>query len=161
MKCYTIQKLKTWEEAQVKGYLTGNEEVIDEDFLPSYKWMINQMEKRIENYNNEFPIWLWLDTSNISFVELLEDEWVLLEAELNENEVLISHFDAWHYVLNNSSFEEEDNSITKEESWEYIFDKDKLKKFDYDFEKGDLQVTVGKINCKDIKVKKYILNNKL
>lgn len=159
MKYYTIQKLYAWEDAKERGYLTGNKAYIDEEcFLSSYIWMMKQMAKRIKNYNNEFPIWLWLDTSNICFNELLNDEWVLLEINVSDEQVLLSNFEAWHFVLNNWDFDEENKTISKEQSWEYIFDKDKLKKFDYGFEKEDLQGTIGKVDCKNIKVLKYILN---
>jgi hypothetical protein len=122
--------------------------------------MMEQMGKRIENYHNELPIWLWLDTSNICFSELLNDEWVLLEIKLSEEQVLLSNFEAWHYVLNGWNFEEGNSIITKEQSWEYIFDKDKLERFGYGFEKEDLQGTIGRIDCKDVKIIKYILNDK-
>lgn len=161
MKCYTVQRLNAWKEAKIKGYLTGNRKFIDEEwFLSSYTWIMKQMAKRLKNYNNEFPVWVWLDTSNICFNELLDDEWVLLEIELNEEQVLLSNFEAWHYVLNGWIFEEENSIITKEQSWEYIFDKDELERFGYGFEKEDLQGTIGRIDCKNIKAIKYILNNK-
>ena len=159
MKYYTVQKLSAWLDANNKGYLTGNEEYIDKEwFLKSYKWMMKQMTKRLINYNNEFPIWLWLDISNISFSELLNDEWVLLEIELDDEHVLLSNFLAWHHVLNDCSLDD-DCQITKEQSWEYIFNEHDLEKFGYGFEDEDLQGTIGKIDCDHIKVIKYLLNN--
>lgn len=161
MKFYTIQKLKAWEEAKSHGVLTGDKDYIDEDWLlDSYIWIMKQMKKRLKDYNDEFPVWLWLDTSNIYFNELLEDEYVLLEVSLPEEQVLISNFDAWHTVINNWHLDEENDTITKEESWEYIFDKEKLDKLGYGFDNEDLQGVTGIINCKDIKVLKYILNEK-
>lgn len=160
MKFYTIQKLKAWNEAKLKGFLTGDNNYIDKEwFLDSYTWMMNQMSKRLPNYKEEYPVWLWLSTDNISFSELLQDNYVLLEVKLDENQVLISNFDAWHFVLNDSHFDEEDTSITKEESWEYIFNKEKLAKWNYEFEKEDLQEVIGRIDCKDIKVLKYIVSD--
>lgn len=100
MKCYTIQNLNAWEEAKIKGYLTGDRKFVDKDFLSSYTWMVQQMGKRIDNYNNELPVWLWLDTANICFNELLDGEWVLLEVELSEDQVLLSNFEAWNFILN-------------------------------------------------------------
>lgn len=158
MKYYTIQKLSAWEVAKETGFLTGNKKYIDESFINAYRWIMKQMSNRINNYNNEFPIWLWLDISNIHINAALEDEWVVLEVEVDEEQVLLSDFNAWHFVLNDWHFDEENNNISKEESWEYIFDREKLKKLEYDFDKNDLQGTTGKIDCKNIKVLKYILN---
>lgn len=157
MKCYTIQKLKAWREAEIKGYLTGNEEFLDGEWLsPYYPWMKKQMVKRIKNYNNETLVWLWLDPSNINFVELLDDKYVLLEVEVEDDQILLSNFDAWNFVLNDWNLDET-NTISKEESWEYMFDKEKLEKYELDFENCDLQGTMGKIDCKNIKVLKHII----
>lgn len=159
MKCYTIQKLNSWNEAKEKGFLTGNEEYIDKDwFFSSYSWMMKQMSKRITNYNNELPIWVWLDVSNICFAELLEDEWVLLEINVPEDDILLSNFDDWHFILNNWHFDEENKTISKEQSWKYIFDKDILENLGYGFEKEDLQGTIGRVNCENITVLKHIVN---
>ena len=62
--------------------------------------MVQQMGKRIDNYNNELPVLLWLDIANICFNELLDGEWVLLEVELSEDQVLLSNFEAWNFILN-------------------------------------------------------------
>lgn len=160
MKYYTIQNLKAWKEANKKGFLAGNKDYIDEEwFSKPYTWMMTQMSKRLKNYNNEYPIWLWLDVSNIQFCELLDEDWVLLEIELKEDEVLLSHFEAWHIVLNNDYLDDENLMETKEESWEHIFDKDKLEVLGYGFDKDDLQGTAGAIDCKNIKVLKYILTS--
>lgn len=159
MKCYTVQKLSAWEEAKQKGFLTGNKTYINEEwFLSYYLWMMKQMAKRIKNYHNEFPIWVWLDASNICFSELLDDEWVLLEIDISEEQILLSNFEAWHFMLNDWNFDEENKTICKDQSWEYIFDKEKMEKLDYGFEKEDLQGTIGEIDCKNIKVLKYIVN---
>lgn len=161
MKYYSIQKLAAWEEAKEKGFLSGNKKYVDEEFfLNSYLWMMKQMKKRIKDYNNEFPIWLWLDKSNLFLTQYLEDEWCLLEIEMDEDKVLLSNFDAWHVVLNDWRFEEENKNISKEESWEYIFNKEKLKELGYEFDKEDLQGTTGRIDCKNIRVLKYIVDEK-
>lgn len=96
------------------------------------------MDKRINN--NSFPIWLWSTKPN------LNDEGhfnkgtkaVCLTVEIPDNKVLLSDFDAWHCVLNNcfcSLMDEEDKlfeqgklNISKEQSWERIFDLEQLRK---------------------------------
>lgn len=160
MKFFTMQKLKAWKNAQLKGYLSGNGDYIDAKwFGNSYKWMMKQMALRLKNYNNELPIWLWLDTSNIYFNELLNDEWVLLEINILEEDVLLSNFNAWNVILNDGHLNEDNTAITKEQSWEYIFNKNKMKQLGYSFDIDDLQGVIGKVDCKNIKPIKYILNS--
>lgn len=159
MKFYTLQNLKAWNQAKLKGYLEGNKEYADEEFFSkSYLWMMEQMSKRLKHYNEEYPIWLWVDPSNINCVELLQDEWVILEVNLSNEQVLLSNFEAWHIVLNDCHLDEENLKMTKEKSWECIFDKGILKKLGYGFDDYDLQAVTGKIELNDIKVIKYIVN---
>lgn len=154
---FTLQKSEAWEEAQQKGYLTGNIDHINvEWFMESYTWMINQMSKRLKNYNNEYPVWLWLDYRNVSFANIMKGDWVFLEVNIPKEEVLLSNFDAWHVVLNEGHFYDDENVMTKEESWECIFEKDILEKMGYDFDDMDLQGVIGKIDVKDIRVLKCI-----
>ncbi|WP_228409450.1 DUF3841 domain-containing protein [Radiobacillus deserti] len=61
-----------------------------------------------------------------------------MTVEVPDNKVLLSNFDAWHCVLNDwfcSMTNEEDElfvqgklNITKEQSWERIFDIEKIRK---------------------------------
>lgn len=62
---YTIQGINAWIEAQNQGYLVGNKEYVCEDFIRPYQWMMKQMQKRIPDYNGEYPIWLWPDKQDL------------------------------------------------------------------------------------------------
>lgn len=159
MKLYTVQNLKAWIKSQELGYLTGNDEYIDEDFKPAYNWMKEQMKNKLRNYNEETPIWLWLDVNNINIGELLNDEYVILEVKLDESEVLLSNFIVWHNVLNGWHVDET-YDMTIEESWELIFDFEELEEMGYDIDDiSNVQGVTHKINLKDITKIKYMVNN--
>lgn len=160
MRYYTLQTLKAWNEAKEKGYLTGNEEFVIPEFKRYYQWMMKQMSKRINSYNNEYPIWLWLTLENVHIESTLDDDYVLLEIELLEDKVLLSKFDAWHVILNNGYFSDDVEGINQEEDWETLFDIDKLIKLEFTFDNDYYQGVTGKINLDNIKVLKYILNEK-
>jgi hypothetical protein len=98
-----------------------------------------------------------VDTSSIDFEELMMDDFVLLEVNIPKENVLLSNFEAWHMVFNDDVFDE-DSKDTKEDQWEYIFNKDKMSQYGYEFGLSDLQGVVGRIDLKDIKVLKYIVS---
>lgn len=159
IKLYTMQKLKAWKKAQQRGYLVGNREYVWENFIDSYSWMRNQMYKRLNKYDGEYPIWLWLETDNINFSEMINEDWVLLEINLSKEDIVLSNFDAWHIVLNNGYFDEEPlTQREKEINWEYIFNRDKLEEWGYSWSTHNLQAVAGRIELENIKVIKYIVD---
>lgn len=126
------------------------------DWLVSYRWMMNEMKKRLIYYKGEFTIWLWTKWPRIGGRLGKGQKGVLIEAELNKDEVLISDFMAWNDYLTLS--EEEDNELakgtflkTKEQSWIRIFEYHEIKK--YDFWKGEdiLQAVTGRIELSRLK----------
>ncbi|MEQ6356720.1 DUF3841 domain-containing protein [Lysinibacillus sp. M3] len=136
---FTNQTIEAFNLINEQGILTGNEDFVDEDFLPSYKWMIKQMDRRINN-DGSFPIWLWTKKPNLNdeghFYKGTDA--VSLTVEVPDNNVLLSDFEAWHCVLNewfcsmtdeeSKLFEQDKLNITKEQSWERIFDLEKIQK---------------------------------
>ncbi|MCM2980006.1 DUF3841 domain-containing protein [Niallia circulans] len=135
---FTNQAIEVVNQLNKTGYLTGKAEFVDKDFLPSYRWMIEQMGKRL-NHNGSYPIWLWTTKPNLQSEGHFNKgtKAVCLTVEIPENQILFSDFSAWHCVLNNGfcpMTEEEDTlfddgklTITKEQSWERIFDLAKLR----------------------------------
>ncbi len=137
-KYWSIQTLDAWNNAVNIGYLEGNPNHISfEDFEVSYSWMRRQMKKRISGYKNKQPVWLWLKKPDMrhSAHHNTGTKIVRLTLELKEESVLLSDFDKWHCVLNDdfcsdTELEDEDYrenklAITKEESWERIFELDR------------------------------------
>lgn len=160
----------------------GKEENVDEYFLLSYRWMMCQMAKRLQNYSGNFPIWVWVQPkpdlrSNHGFEK--GQRAVRLELEIPEEKVLISDFDAWHCVLNGwylnftdeeeEEFEKERNGIRlfKEmpeylkkkiiKSWDRIFEIDKLKNTGWVGNKQYLQGVIDGLYLSYVKkVKEFV-----
>jgi len=85
---------------------------------------------------------------------------VLLEIDISYEKVLLSDFQAWHYVLNGWTLKDHENEdIDMEKSWERIFDLEFLKRHpDWGrSEKLDIQGVTGKIVLSEMKsVKEFI-----
>ena len=78
---------------------------LDQDFADAYTWLINQFNQRIPKPNQvTIPIWWWLD-NGVRTKEFQEDippkpVKVIIEADYPNNQILLSDFEKWHYVLN-------------------------------------------------------------
>lgn len=112
MRLWTIQPISVLNILNETGEFFAKEEFLDDYFKKSYKWLSEKMIEKIgcpKNKNIRFPIWAW-HTRNFQHKkpDLREnlygekDEWyVCMEIEIPDNEVVLSDFDAWHFVLNN------------------------------------------------------------
>ncbi|MED2737676.1 DUF3841 domain-containing protein [Bacillus toyonensis] len=134
---YTNQKIEAYKKFEEKGFLTGDEAFVDSDFLSAYKWLIEQMNNKINN-DGSFPVWLWTEKPNLNEEGHFDPgtKAVCLTVEIPDEQILFSDFDAWHCVLNNwycalteledDSFDRGKVDITKEESWQRIFNFEQL-----------------------------------
>lgn len=127
--------------------------------------MMSQMEKRIPNYQGEYPIWLWwTEKPDLRCSGHFERgiQAVCLEVEIPNECILLSDFDAWHCVLNDSFcllFEEEYKLVnqgtfhlTKEKSWERIFDLQAFLESSYwNNSLQEFQGVTGKLEVKHVK----------
>nr|WP_307564157.1 DUF3841 domain-containing protein [Paenibacillus sp. V4I7] len=126
-----------------------------EEFIHPYHWMMDQMRKRLPNYKGEYPVWLWTNRPDLRYMRHINrgKKAVLLEADLNTEDILFSDFQAWHLVLSNEFLtitEEEDLLIesghiimSKEKSWERIFNYKELRQYEYWKGSEDLQAVTG------------------
>lgn len=102
---WTIQREAAWRELQIRGELTGREELVGEGFLEPYRWMMGQMARRMPGYRGNYPIWVWVWPKPD-----LRSSWLLPKGErgvrrtlkVDPARVLVSDFMAWHEVLNTS-----------------------------------------------------------
>lgn len=123
MKLYSIQPIDVWEALQQESVLiadpTLGEHVMMSDpkqdfFLKSYDWMRQQMKLRLDNYRGNWPWWAWHtwmtldDGTAIHKPDLRTIRWqhtpgqyVRLELNIPDEQVLLSCFDGWHGPLNN------------------------------------------------------------
>lgn len=162
---WTIQTINKWLEVQQLGYLTGNIDYIWEYFVEPYKWMMEQMTNRLPNYKGEYPVWLWTERPDLRKSGHLEkgEQGVLLKVVLDEGDVLLSEFQAWHFVLSHLYLNldvEDDRMITADEiqkSWAAIFDLERLRNHDDWGPHLDLQGVTGKVLLEQIKLEKTFI----
>lgn len=167
---WTNQTIEAWNEALEKGYLIGKPKYIWEELKEPYHWMMKQMETRLPYYNGEYPIWVWTEKPDLRRSGHFEKgtHAVCLELKILSERVLLSDFDAWHCVLNNGFLALDENEwdafyrgelkMTKEESWERIFNFESLKNEPWwNDTKLHLQGVTGKIDISQVrKVRRFV-----
>jgi len=166
---WSLQIEEVWKQAQELGYLEGKAEYAM--YPKEYLWMMEQMKERLPNYRGEYPIWLWIKKPDMRSTGHFESytRCVRLTLDLDEKDVLISDFGDWHSVLNNgfnSNNEQEYDdyhagklNITKEESWQRIFDYNHSRDPEW---KGDewLQGVTGRIMLDKVKKVEHFISRK-
>ena len=103
LQLWTIQTKQAWDILQKTGILKATGCRVLRDFLDAYRWMKRQMYKRIQGYSGKFPIWAWYDPKpDLRSIGHLERgiQGIRIEFHAPVSDILISDFDAWHYVLN-------------------------------------------------------------
>lgn len=150
MRLWTIQTYNVFETIKKTGIYRCNPDLSSllemEEFVNAYKWISKEMKKRIGNPPNNvtFPVWAWynIDGKNLrpdmrkSDMRVFQKS-VLMELEIPDNQVLLSDFDLWHVVLNDTfcyktsieglSYEEWDAETDKEDLYySSLSDKEKV-----------------------------------
>lgn len=151
MIVWTIQPVEVYNQILEKGYFVCDGRKIDKWFRKKYKWLSNEMKEKIGKPPKgvTYPVWAW-HTRNFKNKrpDLRSSEYgnkgtksVCIELEIPDNQVLLSDFDAWHFVLNNwylntdcwdeetfdkdeewlNSLSEEQRNIEIEKSWQGIY----------------------------------------
>jgi len=103
LRVWTIQPFEVWERLQMSGLLYADGRHIPPELRFAYQWMRDQMVKRIAGYSGRYPWWGWAHPKpDLRCAGHLPrgTRGVRLELELHDQEVLLSDFDAWHFVLN-------------------------------------------------------------
>lgn len=146
---WTIQHKEAYKEMLKTGILRANDNHLfcGDDLKFAYEWMSEQMCKRIgpPPKGVKYPVWAWFQWEGkrkrrdlrLSGYAERGTPMVQIEFEVDRNKVLLSDFEDWHRVLNNSyiSDSEEDfdlfyttdHEIIQKEievSWSKIFDID-------------------------------------
>ena len=128
MRLWTIQPVEVLEEINRLGYYICNPKkamyISDKEvnFKSSYDWLIIEMEKRIGKRPNgvSYPVWAWHtrdwqykkpDLRQAGY-DTPGTKCVCIELEVPDNEVVLSDYDVWHFILNDWYF---DNSRNEEE----------------------------------------------
>ncbi len=120
------------------GNFAQNPSFLDSpSFLFAYSWLIKKMQERNISYqfNSKNMIWSWFLIDGVnkidkrkSFTRNFQNKpFALLELDIPEQRLLLSDFDAWHYVLNYWPINIEEKNIN--------FDFYQHKPYDQDFHK--------------------------
>lgn len=167
---WSLQTIEAWEVAKTKGFLEGYPE--HAMFPEHYKWMMQQMEKRLPNYKGEYPIWVWPKKPDLRGTGhfMSGTKFVRLTLDLDEKDVLISDFEGWGMVLLDgfcSDNEKEDQDfedglldITVTESWERIFDLNRDVDVEWMGERDWLQGTTGRVYLDKVKKVEHFVARK-
>lgn len=175
MILYTIQHVDAYKNALIEGYLTSNEDY--KVFPKEYNWMYDEYVKRCnikERDSNKGLVWCWKDKPDLRRRGYHDrgTDLVLLKLNIDNDKVLASDFNVWHFVLNDWSValneEEEEyyfnlkssNDVRYEEeklkSWCIIFDIDLLKACDYlSGDTQEIQYVTGKVPISQVEVVRY------
>lgn len=112
MVIWSILTEEAWRELQRKGRLRVSSRQVTQDFLAPYAWMAAQMECRLRvprPSTNAMPIWAWYQWEGAARrkPDLRAGghlpkgvRGVRVECHVEDERVLLSDFDLWHYVLN-------------------------------------------------------------
>lgn len=114
MRIWTIQTKAAWDALNADGVLRARREHQSDDWPEAYDWMRDRVIERIglPPLPDGAPLWGWYRWLNESQprpdLRAIRHYWhppglyVLMECELPQESVVLSDFDAWHIVLNNS-----------------------------------------------------------
>lgn len=140
MILWTIQSIIAYESLCEKGALIAgeNHKIFEPSWDDAYKWLADQMKKRIGEPPEgvKYPIWAWYqwegkrkrpDMRSFNKFSIPGEKIVLLTIDVPDEQVLLSDFNDWHFVLMESCIEDEisDKDYSKDEiveSWNKIFD---------------------------------------
>lgn len=130
MKLWTIQPIEVWKELETTGRFICN--IDKSEFVSNapiihnaYDWLVAQMEKRVSPRPKDvtYPVWAWYllngankkpDFRTNMFRYEAKVHNVCIELAMDETDVLLSCYEAWHNVLNGWFF----NNETNDEEWE-------------------------------------------
>lgn len=123
MRLWTIQPKEVYEQLINNGYVTCDptlaHNIVDNSFTKAYKYIVKLMQSRgiVKPSNVDYPIWAWHtynwkhhkpDLRTLKFGKR-GDKKLCIELEVPDNEVLLTDFDAWHFVLNDCYFDTSTN----------------------------------------------------
>ena len=133
MRLWTAQTPEIYKSLIDTGvYHTKESEINDFEFWKrSYDWLVAKMIEHIGSppVGVNYPIWLWYIWNGKHHKPDLRSrttfgpkglKQVLLEVEVPDDQVLLSDFDAWHFVLNDYVILNAQNEIEYEEMYKHF-----------------------------------------
>ena len=100
---WTIQRRADWERAMAEGVLRVDPNCREEYFGAAYEWMHRQAVRRLKGYSGRPLLWAWYRPKpnvhrSVHFPS--GEDAVRIEFSVPRDQLLLSHFAAWHVVLN-------------------------------------------------------------
>lgn len=96
IRVWTIQSENWWEALQRDGTIAADERCVYPAFVSPYRWLIQQMQKRLPGYGGGWPIWFWAepkpDLRSPGHLEVGECG-LRLELQLPRDQVLLLDFE--------------------------------------------------------------------
>lgn len=136
MKLWSIQTELAWERLRNVGYLRTDLAFVDVYFADAYRWLAEQMQERLGPPPSgvEFPVWAWAQYDGVKKPrpDLRQaghlprgQIGILLECDCPAQDVLLSDFLTWHFVLNNWYLPtDQEDELAFEAKWGEIVTKD-------------------------------------
>lgn len=100
-RLWTIQTLDAWQTLQSRGILRTDARRSYRRFLPAYRWIADQLAKRVgpSPRGVRYPLWAW-------YRRVMPRRWsegdsaqVLIVFDAPDQDILLSDFAAWHVPL--------------------------------------------------------------
>ena len=136
MILWTMQPIEIWNIIQNTGVYRCDPtktSMQEPQFVEKYEWLIGQMKKRIGSPPPcvNYPVWAWyIQNGKRKKPDLRGERWcygpggeeyVCIEFDVPDDQVLLSDFDVWHIVLNNGLISEsEEEYDAQEKYWESL-----------------------------------------
>jgi hypothetical protein len=110
--CHTLIAADGYEQLRRTGRVGPDpahvraSDVSGPEFASAYDWMRWQMYQRVPGYSGRYPVWVWARIrrydllSSVRHAARASSGEVLLTLRIPRERVLLTDFDAWHYVLN-------------------------------------------------------------
>lgn len=174
---YTFQPLFVWQNISELGYyhpffICELDDFLKEEkdkswgFYHSYEWLKDEMKnKQIKKiYNDSNLIWAWYQWAGVkkkspdkrfkSVYSYFEEPYVMLELNIETDRVLLSDYDAWHFILNYWYLSKERESEKFSKTYDYYGNKPLI-----DIN-GDEKIRETWKKCFDMKLSREILKIK-
>ena len=128
MRLWTIQPVCVVDTLNSEGVFRCNTNLSEnyKDFHDAYLWLANEMDKRniLHPKDLKLPLWAW-HTRNwehkkpdfrTSGLGCRGERYACIEFEIPDNDVLLSDYENWHYVLNKCWLDNSKN----EDDWDRL-----------------------------------------
>jgi len=164
LRLWSLQTVPAWEKLLHTGVLRGDGRRVEAQiFRPAYRWLMEQMRERVDDYKGGFPIWAWyrpMPDMRCAGHSARDTELVRIELSVCASRVLLSDFCAWHFVLNRGYVTESEEEWQAAEarncqremrdSWNRIFNVEDRPYDDWTGGCRRVQATLGEIRLSDV-----------